>query len=143
MIFELLNLVFPTNSESSRNLSPKLQLRRARNSLILFFQVKMSKTHSPTIFNGEADNFYDPNFTLEINKRMTVPKSIRVNGDYGDDDLPGTGWNQAIPNEKFEMNVPDRILVVGKFLRSEKAVDLTGFFLATFHKLPVYFRSNS
>ncbi|XP_043283714.1 transport and Golgi organization protein 11 isoform X2 [Venturia canescens] len=73
----------------------------------------MSKTHSPSIFNGDPDNFYDPNFTLEINKRMTVPKSIRVNGDYADDELQGSGWTQAMPNEKFEMNVPDRILVVG------------------------------
>lgn len=77
----------------------------------------MSKTHSPTIFNGVEDNFYDPNFTIDINKRMRVPKSIRVSGDYTDDDISGMNgstWNQAIPNEKFEMNVPDRILVVGK-----------------------------
>ena len=83
----------------------------------------MSKTHSPTIFNGDADNFYDPNFSLDINKRMRVPKSIRVSGDYTDDDITGingSNWSQPIPNEKFEMNVPDRILVVGKFLSKIK-----------------------
>ncbi|XP_015438527.1 PREDICTED: transport and Golgi organization protein 11 [Dufourea novaeangliae] len=77
----------------------------------------MSKTHSPTVFNGEADNFYDPNFTLDINKRMRVPKSIRVNGDYTDEDAAGTNgsaWNQVVATEKFEMHVPDRILVIGQ-----------------------------
>lgn len=76
----------------------------------------MSKAHSPTRFNGEADNFYDPNFTLDIDKKMRVPKSIRVNGSYTDEDIPCTNngsWNQ-IPPEKFEMHVPDRILVVGQ-----------------------------
>ena len=78
----------------------------------------MSKAHSPTVFNGEADNFYDPNFTLDINKRMRVPKSIRVSGDYTDEEIDtnGSGWNQVVGAEKFEMHVPDRILVVGKYI---------------------------
>ncbi|KOX78133.1 Transport and Golgi organization protein 11 [Melipona quadrifasciata] len=76
----------------------------------------MSKAHSPTVFNGEADNFYDPNFTLDINKRMRVPKSIRVSGDYTDEEIDtnGSSWNQVVAAEKFEMHVPDRILVVGQ-----------------------------
>lgn len=77
----------------------------------------MSKAHSPTRFNGEADNFYDSNFTMDINKRMRVPKSIRVSGDYTDEDVNGTNgsaWSQMLANEKFEMHVPDRILVAGK-----------------------------
>ncbi|KAK2580530.1 hypothetical protein KPH14_006261 [Odynerus spinipes] len=77
----------------------------------------MSKTHMPTRFNGEADNFYDPNFTLDVNKRMRVPKSIRVSGDYTDDDISsinGSAWNQTNSMEKLEMHVPDRILVVGQ-----------------------------
>lgn len=81
-------------------------------------KVIMSKAHSPTVFNGEADNFYDPNFTLDINQRMRVPKSIRVNGDYTDEEVAGTNgssWNQVVAGaEKFEMHVPDRILVVGQ-----------------------------
>lgn len=79
----------------------------------------MSAARSPTHFNGEADNFYDTDFTLDINKRMRVPKSIRVNGDYTDEDAAianGTAWNQISAAEKLEMNVPDRILVVGKIL---------------------------
>ncbi|XP_068966910.1 transport and Golgi organization protein 11 isoform X1 [Bombus flavifrons] len=77
----------------------------------------MSKAHSPTVFNGEADNFYDPNFTLDINKRMRVPKSIRVSGDYTDEEIAdtnGSSWNQIAAGDKFEMHVPDRILVVGQ-----------------------------
>jgi murein tripeptide amidase MpaA len=75
----------------------------------------MANAHSPTRFNGEADNFFDPNFTLDINSKMRVPKSIRVNGDYAGEKVLGTNgsaWN--IASEKFEMHVPDRILVVGK-----------------------------
>lgn len=80
--------------------------------------VTMSKAHSPAVFNGGSDNYYDPNFTLDINQKMTVPKSIRVNGDYSDDDassINSNNWNnQPIPADKFDMNVPDRILVVGQ-----------------------------
>ncbi|OXU28110.1 hypothetical protein TSAR_015378 [Trichomalopsis sarcophagae] len=76
----------------------------------------MANAHSPTRFNGEADNFFDPNYTLDINKRMRVPKSIRVSGDYTDEDIHngtnGSAWN--IMPEKFDMHVPDRILVVGQ-----------------------------
>ncbi|XP_071572146.1 transport and Golgi organization protein 11 isoform X1 [Temnothorax nylanderi] len=77
----------------------------------------MSKTHSPTHFNGEIDNFYDPNFSVDINTRMRVPKSIRVNGDYPDEDIAITDrvtWNQIPAMEKLEMHVPERILVVGQ-----------------------------
>ncbi|XP_076182655.1 transport and golgi organization 11 isoform X2 [Ptiloglossa arizonensis] len=77
----------------------------------------MSKAHSPTIFNGEADNFYDPNFTLDISKKMRVPKSIRLSDDFPDEEVAGINgstWNQMDAAEKFEMHVPDRILVVGQ-----------------------------
>lgn len=76
----------------------------------------MSKAQSPTHFNAEPDSFYDPNFTLDINTRMRVPKSIRVNGDYEEENTManGSAWNQvSIAPEKIEMHVPDRILVVG------------------------------
>ncbi|XP_012251185.2 transport and Golgi organization protein 11 [Athalia rosae] len=77
----------------------------------------MSKAHSPTRFNGEADSFYDSNFTLDINNRMRVPKSIRVSEDFTDETVSGTNgssWHQKLADEKFEMNVPDRILVAGQ-----------------------------
>lgn len=81
--------------------------------------VIMSKTHSPTHFNGETDNFYDSNFPADINTRMRVPKSIRVNGDYPNEDIAVTNratWSQIPGMEKLEMHVPERILVVGETL---------------------------
>ncbi|KAI4495709.1 hypothetical protein M0802_008332 [Mischocyttarus mexicanus] len=57
---------------------PDIMLRENKDKN--YSTVTMSKTHIPARFNGEADNFYDPNFTLDVNKRMRVPKSIRVNG---------------------------------------------------------------
>lgn len=76
----------------------------------------MSKTHSPTHFNGEMDSFYDPNFSADINRRMRVPKSIRVNGDCIDEDpiTNRSSWNQVPSMEKLEMHVPEKILVVGE-----------------------------
>ncbi|XP_011311349.1 transport and Golgi organization protein 11 isoform X3 [Fopius arisanus] len=74
----------------------------------------MSKT---AVFNGDSDGFYDPNFTMDINRRMRVPKSIRVSGDYSDDDASTNGsgtWNPPMQNDKFDMRVPDRILVTGQ-----------------------------
>jgi len=75
----------------------------------------MANAHSPTRFNGEADNFFDSNFTLDINQKMRVPKSIRVSGDFTDEDVPGmngSAWN--VMSKKLEMHVPDRILVAGQ-----------------------------
>ena len=76
----------------------------------------MANTHSPTRFNGEADGFFDPNFSLEINNRMKVPKNIRVNGEFAPQDLTGMyapPWNEGIDN-RLDMSVPDRIILVGK-----------------------------
>ncbi|EFN60203.1 Transport and Golgi organization protein 11 [Camponotus floridanus] len=78
----------------------------------------MSKTHSPTHFNGEIESIYYPEFNANIDKQMRVLKSIRVNGDYTDEDSAATNrstWNQmSNTTEKLEMHVPERILVVGQ-----------------------------
>lgn len=58
---------------------------------------------------------YDTNFTEEINNKMQVPKSIRVNGDvsnyrstnYYSDDNSRFGDN-------FDMRVPEKIILIGK-----------------------------
>ncbi|XP_043261729.1 transport and Golgi organization protein 11 [Colletes gigas] len=74
----------------------------------------MSRAH--TVFNGTADNFYDPNISWDINKKMHVPESIRVCDDCTEGEVIGTNgseWNQ-VAAEKFDMHVPDRILVVGQ-----------------------------
>ena len=71
----------------------------------------MSKIASPTHFKGELDHFYDPTFTADISQKMQVPKSIRVSGDS---DIDDHHRHNAWLNEKFDMHVPDRILVVGE-----------------------------
>jgi hypothetical protein len=77
----------------------------------------MSKAASPTRFSGDFDHFYDPNFTADISQKMRVPKRIRVDGGVDDDQINvGSNWNTVLVNEKFDMHVPDRILVVGKIL---------------------------
>lgn len=75
----------------------------------------MSKATSPTRFNGDRDHFYDPTFTQEISQKMRVPKRIKVDGETEDiltNNLPPSSWQQ---NDKFDMHVPDRILVIGEF----------------------------
>ncbi|XP_063224156.1 transport and Golgi organization protein 11 [Bacillus rossius redtenbacheri] len=73
----------------------------------------MSKAASPTRFSGEYDHFYDPSFTADISQKMRVPKRIRVDGVLDDEDAnAGSNWKND--TEKFEMIVPDRILVAGE-----------------------------
>ncbi|GFG38727.1 hypothetical protein Cfor_07034 [Coptotermes formosanus] len=75
----------------------------------------MSKAASPTRFSGDLDHFYDPNFTADISQKMRVPKRIKVDGESDDDQSnTGSNWNTVLANEKFDMHVPDRILVVGQ-----------------------------
>lgn len=77
----------------------------------------MSKATSPTRFSGDMDHFYDPTFTQEISQKMRVPKRIKVDGKTEDDvtnNVISSNWNQ--PTDKFEMHVPDRILVIGRFM---------------------------
>jgi len=74
----------------------------------------MSKAASPTRFSGDMDHFYDPTFTQEISQKMRVPKRIKVDGETEDiitNNLPPSSWQQ---NDKIEMHVPDRILVIGQ-----------------------------
>ncbi|KOB72010.1 N-acetyl-glucosamine-6-phosphate isomerase [Operophtera brumata] len=53
-------------------------------------------------------------YTRLISHNMTVPQRIKATGDVMDDDgAPNSvGWDYA--NEKFDMKVPERILVVGQ-----------------------------
>ncbi|KAJ8871154.1 hypothetical protein PR048_027459 [Dryococelus australis] len=73
----------------------------------------MSKATSPTRFSGEYDHFYDPSFTADMSHKMMVPKRIRVDGVI-DDEESNAGINWRTESEKFEMIVPDRILVAGE-----------------------------
>lgn len=70
----------------------------------------MAKAASPPRFN--RGHFYDPNFTAEITAKMQVPKRIKVTGFNDDEDFDIA---PKIPfQEKFDMRVPERILVTGE-----------------------------
>ncbi|CAK1548453.1 unnamed protein product [Leptosia nina] len=58
----------------------------------------------------------DEAYARLISHNMTVPQRIKATGDIVDDENPPNGfipgWDYA--NEKFDMKVPERILVVGQ-----------------------------
>jgi len=64
----------------------------------------------------DEHHIYDVDFTEEINNKMQVPKSIRVNGDvsnyrssnYYTDDNSRFGDN-------FDMRVPEKIVLIGNY----------------------------
>jgi len=67
--------------------------------------------------NGH-DEMYDTNFTADISNRMQVPKRIRVGGNNSDVEAMvngnyGSRYDYKTET-KYEMSVPDRILVVGQ-----------------------------
>lgn len=78
----------------------------------------MSGTFSPTK-NGSMENggyIYGSSPPEDISLRMRVPKRIKANGDVVEEDLHGgpnglTNWDYR---EKFDMNVPDRIMLLGQ-----------------------------
>lgn len=69
--------------------------------------------------DGQMDAYMNAKFSEVINDQMRVPKRIRATGEgYFDDqhELLGNGnamnsWNY---HEKLDMNVPDRIVVIGQ-----------------------------
>nr|XP_045612858.1 transport and Golgi organization protein 11-like isoform X5 [Procambarus clarkii] len=84
----------------------------------------MSNITSPQRFSGTFDHFYDGPYEPDISTQMKVPKRIRVTGDNEDD--PTVNWARYNGiNEKFEMKVPDRIVVAGMMLVPERII-LTG-----------------
>ncbi|XP_077300141.1 transport and golgi organization 11 isoform X2 [Arctopsyche grandis] len=78
----------------------------------------MSGTFSPTR-NGTMENggyIYGSSPPEDISLRMRVPKRIKANGEIVEEDLHGgpnglTNWDYR---EKFDMNVPDRIMLLGQ-----------------------------
>uniref|UniRef100_A0A182VRS9 Mff-like domain-containing protein n=1 Tax=Anopheles minimus TaxID=112268 RepID=A0A182VRS9_9DIPT len=80
----------------------------------------MARSISPGGYSNYDDDsmFQNAAFTYDISEQMRVPKRIRATGDYCDDQdlLPnGNGeinsWNY---NNKIDMTVPDRIVVLGQ-----------------------------
>lgn len=81
----------------------------------------MTTPQSPTrMFNGlsEDDSLYsDAKYAHEINDKMRVPKRIRATGEFSDEDLLLSNQNGIMNSwnyhDKIDMNVPDRIVVLG------------------------------
>ncbi|XP_030245056.1 transport and Golgi organization protein 11 [Drosophila navojoa] len=70
------------------------------------------------MFNGlDDDLFNDAKYAHEINDKMRVPKRIKATGEYSDEDLLLSNQNGMISSwnyhDKIDMNVPDRIVVLG------------------------------
>lgn len=70
------------------------------------------------MFNGLDDDLYnDAKFAHEINDKMRVPKRIKATGEFSDEDLLLSNQNGMISSwnyhDKIDMNVPDRIVVLG------------------------------
>ncbi|XP_023297781.2 transport and Golgi organization protein 11 isoform X1 [Lucilia cuprina] len=79
----------------------------------------MVTPQSPTrMFNGLDEDIYnEAKFAHEINDKMRVPKRIKATGEYSDEDLLLSNQNGMINSwnyhDKIDMNVPDRIVVLG------------------------------
>ncbi|EDV55506.1 transport and Golgi organization protein 11 [Drosophila erecta] len=79
----------------------------------------MVTPQSPTpMFNGLDDDLYsDAKYAHEINDKMRVPKRIKATGEYSNEDLLLSNQNGLISSwnyhDKIDMNVPDRIVVLG------------------------------
>lgn len=81
--------------------------------------IAMVTPQSPTpMFNGLDDDLYsDAKYAHEINDKMRVPKRIKATGEYSNEDLLLSNQNGMISSwnyhDKIDMNVPDRIVVLG------------------------------
>nr|CAG4641814.1 EOG090X08OG [Eurycercus lamellatus] len=72
---------------------------------------------SPMYSNTHDELYENSNFSAEISSRMQVPKSIRIGGSGEDLSSGGTyvpRFGGQAHDLKYEMKVPDRILVVGQ-----------------------------
>lgn len=67
------------------------------------------------------NSYYDPDFTVEISKKMQVPDKIHLNqGMNGIDVLrdPAIIALKKVNDDAEWMRVPERICVVGRFFRA-------------------------
>ncbi|XP_058450771.1 transport and Golgi organization protein 11 isoform X2 [Malaya genurostris] len=80
----------------------------------------MARSISPGGYSNYEDDsmFQNAAYTHDLNEQMRVPKRIRATGDYFDEHELLSNGNGAINSwnyhDKIEMNVPDRIVVLGQ-----------------------------
>lgn len=81
--------------------------------------MKMVTPQSPSrMFNGLDEDIYnEAKYAHEISDKMRVPKRIKATGEISDEDLLLSNQNVMINSwnyhDKLDMNVPDRIVVLG------------------------------
>lgn len=79
----------------------------------------MEQPGSQHYSNGYEEDpiFENSHYTQDISEQMRVPKRIKATGEYYDDldHLPQSNgnWNNY-PDSKYNMTVPDRIVVIGQ-----------------------------
>lgn len=87
---------------------------------LFFFQLKMARSGSPGFGNGYEEDpiFQKSHYTQDISEQMRVPKRIRATGEYYDDldhfPYSNGGSNHWNYQDKIDMTVPDRIVVMGQ-----------------------------
>lgn len=91
-----------------------------------------SPSHGYGGFEGDPlmEAYNNARFSQEISDKMKVPKRIAANGYEIDHDLMNSNhmaWNN---NEKFDMTVPDRIVVIGQDQHLGEFTDIIFFMLA-------------
>ncbi len=80
----------------------------------------MARPGSPGFGNGYEEDpiFQKSHYTQDINEQMRVPKRIRATGEYYDDfdhfPYNNGGSNHYNYQDKIDMTVPDRIVVMGQ-----------------------------
>lgn len=78
----------------------------------------MALPDSPSHFNNgyeEDPIFQKSHYTQDISEQMRVPKRIRATGEiYDDFDTMNGGSNHWNYQDKIDMTVPDRIMVIGQ-----------------------------
>lgn len=78
----------------------------------------MAMPGSPSSFtNGYVEDpiFEKSHYTQDISEQMRVPKRIKATGEFYEDfDLPFSNGNSNYYQDKIDMTVPDRIMVIGQ-----------------------------
>lgn len=80
----------------------------------------MARSGSPGFGNGYEEDpiFQNSHYTQDISEQMRVPKRIRATGEYYDDldhfPYSNGGSNHWNYQDKIDMTVPDRIVVMGQ-----------------------------
>lgn len=83
-------------------------------------KLKMARSGSPGFGNGYEEDpiFQNSHYTQDISEQMRVPKRIRATGEYYDDldhfPYSNGGSNHWNYQDKIDMTVPDRIVVMGQ-----------------------------